>query len=418
MALLTEIGLKAKIKKTKKELKEKNSRDITFAIESGLSVRVFSNGRTCFQYRYTAPGQKSKKRYVYGDYPGISLVKARERHADAKKQVRSGIDINLEKSLDTQKRIAEPTIQEMFNRYQVDYLSKLKRPKQSIYYFDKDILPKLGPMKVSDIKRVHLTDRLMTVVRRGAPVGANKLLSMLKMFFRYCVESGAIDQSPADGISKKFIGGTEKPVERALSFDEVRIFWTTIDSGPFSRQVILVLKLLLLTGARVGEVCHVEWKEIDFSSRIWTIPPEKNKTETEHKVYLHDMAMDCINELKTLSGNSRFVVQSPYTGKGEVPLNPNSVSFALREHADYFGFKEPFTPHDLRRTAATLMNEIGIQPFIVEKLLNHKLRGMQAVYNRAEYWPERVEALKFWEEKIRQLAAGDKVIPITKAKGA
>jgi integrase len=412
MAMLTEIGLKARIKKTKKKLEKANIRDSSFAIEGGLSMRVFQNGRACFQYRYSRPGKEGKSRFVYGDYPSISLEKARELHSEAKKQVRAGVDINSEKALETQKRIAEPTIQEMFDRYQVDYLATLKRPKQTIYYFDKDVLPEIGQMKVSDVKRANLTNLLMKVVRRGAPVGANKLLSMLKIFFRYCVESGTIEHNPADLISKKFIGGTEKPVERALSIDEVRKFWTTIDAGPFSRQVILVLKLLLLTGARVGEVCNAEWKEIDLNSHIWTIPAEKNKTATEHRVSLHDMAMNCIDELKTLSGNSRFVVQSPYQGKGEVPLNVNSVSFALRAHADYFGFKEPFTAHDLRRTAATLMNEIGIQPFIVEKLLNHKLRGMQAVYNRAEYWPERVEALKRWEEKIKQIAAGKKVIQL------
>lgn len=411
--MMTEIGLKAKIKKTLAGLKKDNIPDRVFAIESGLSMRVFQNGRACFQYRYMVPGSKNKKRYVYGDYPNISLEKARELHAEAKKQVRSGIDINAEKAVLTQKRIAEPTIAEMFERYKVDYLStKLKNPRQTIYYFAKDVLPAIGPMKVSDVKRANLTDLLMKVVRRGAPKGANKLLSMLKIFLRYCMESGVIEQNPADMISKKFIGGTEKPVERALSVDEVKIFWQKIDNGPFSRQAILVLKLLLLTGQRIGEVCNAEWSEIDLNTNIWTIPAEKNKTATEQKVYLHSESLACFNELKSLAGKSRFVVQSPYTGKGEIPLNTNSVSFALRAHADYFGFEKTFTAHDLRRTVATHMNEIGIMPHIVEKVLNHKLRGMMATYNRAEYWEERVKALEIWQEKIKQIANSEKVIPI------
>jgi integrase len=415
MAMLTEIGLKARIKKIMEILKSKNIRDRTFAVEKGLSMRVFQNGRMCFQYRYSVPGGNNKKRAVYGDYPDISLKKAREMHAEANKMVRSGVDINAEKVLNKLKRKGEPTIAKTFKKYQLNYLSTLKSPKQTIYIFKKDILPNIGLMKVCDLRRDHIVDILMKIVHRGAPVKANKTLGSVRTFLRYCVESGVIENNPADKISKKFIGGEEKSRDRYLAKSEIKAFWEKIDTAPFSRQVQLIMKILLLTGQRVGEVTGAEWSEIDFKNKIWTIPAEKSKTRVKNLVPLHDESLNCFRELSVLAGQSPFVSQSPNRPEIQRPLVYTSIAQAVRHHYDFFGF-DNWTPHDLRRTVSTWLNDMGVMPHVVEKILNHKMQGVMAVYNKAEYWEQRVEALKIWQEKIKQIIAGEKIIPINRKK--
>jgi integrase len=88
-----------------------------------------------------------------------------------------------------------------------------------------------------------------------------------------------------------------------------------------------------------------------------------------------------------------------------------TVNRAVKRHQDHFGIKK-WVPHDIRRTVATQLNELGVLPHVVEKILNHKMQGVMAVYNKAEYWPERVEALLQWQEKIKRIVAGKRIISI------
>jgi integrase len=414
MTRFTEIQLKAKIKKLSEELKKEDIRDKTFAIEDGLSMRVFRNGRNSFQYRYKLPKAQNKKRVVYGDYPAISLKEAREKHTEARKQVRSGIDISLEKTLEIQKRIEDPTINQAYERYKEGYLIKeLKRPERQFYLFEKDILPAIGKMKVKDMKRPHLVAVLDKIKHRGSPIQANRTLSALKTFFNYCVESGLLDDNPAAKISKKFVGGSEKPRKRFLTESEIKTFLEKLDTAPFSRQAQLVLKILLLAGQRVGEVCNAEWSEIDFKKGIWTIPSEKAKNGEENRVPLHYEAQLCFSELSVLARKSRFVCQSPQITDDERAILYTTVNRAVKRHQTHFEI-EQWTPHDLRRTVATHLNELGVMPHVVEKILNHKMQGVMAVYNQADYWEERVKALEIWQERIKQIVSSEKVIPIRK----
>lgn len=389
-------------------------KEYSLSDRDGLSLRVFSNGRKSFQYRYKLTGWKSYKRYVYGDYPKISLKEVRSLHAEAIKKVRAGIDLNLEKNTRIQKRIAEPIVKEAFEEYKKNYLFKeLKRPERQIYYFKKDILPAIGLMKIKDVTRRHLIKILDKIVKRNAPINANRTLSALKRFFGFCVERGMLDDNPSLQITKKAVGGSEKPKNRFLSESEIKELLQKIDDAPFSRQVRLAIKILLLTGQRVGELCNAEWPEIDLKERVWTIPPHKSKNGDENKAPLSDMTISCFSELKELSGESRFVLQSPQEKEKEKPIVYTTVNRAVLRHQKYFGL-EKWTPHDLRRTLATQLNELGVFPHVVEKILNHKMQGVMAVYNQAEYWEDKVKALNMWEEKIKQIMAGSKVVPLRK----
>jgi integrase len=403
---------------TDRKLKSVKAKDKEYSLsdKDGLSLRIFPHGRKSFQYRYKLTGWKSYKRYVYGDYPKISLKQARQLHAEALKKVKAGIDLNLDKKTKIQKRIAEPIIQKAFEEYKEKYLFKeLKRPEKQIYYFNKDILPAIALMKVKDVTRRHLIKILDNIVKRGAPVNANRTLSALKRFFGFCVERGMLNDNPALQITKKAVGGTETPKNRFLSENEIKTFWEKIDEAPFSRQVQLALKILMLTGQRVGELCNSEWSEIDMKKQVWIVPADKSKNGDENKVPLSNIAIECFSELKKMSGNSRFVLQSPQLKDMEKPIVYTTVNRAVLRHQEYFEL-EKWTPHDLRRTLATQLNELGVLPHVVEKILNHKMQGVMAVYNQAEYWEDKVKALNLWAERIKQIVAGKKVLKLRRKR--
>lgn len=426
---LTELKIKA--------LKAKEKEYSVFD-NDGLSIRVLPSGKKSFQYRYRLPGWENSqsKRYIYKpDYPTLSLKVARAKHSESLKKVAAGIDLNQEKNNAQLSRQADLTVAKAFKEYDERYLLKeLRAPERQLQYFKKDILPVIGKMKAKDVTRRHLIMILDRIVDRGAPIQANRTLSALKRFFGYCVGRGILNDSPALQISKSEVGGKETPRKRFFTIEEIRTLWERIDTAPFSNQVQLVLKILLLTGQRVGEICNAEWSEIDFENKIWTIPEEKSKNGEQNRIPLHEMALGCFRELDSFAvyynpepKHSRYVCQSPQVRKqikgdrkskniiNEAPIVYTAVNRAVKRHQDYFKI-EKWVPHDLRRTVATQLNELGVLPHVVEKILNHKMQGVMAVYNKAEYWQERVDALKLWQEKIRQIISVENVIAINRKR--
>ncbi len=109
------------------------------------------------------------------------------------------------------------------------------------------------------------------------------------------------------------------------------------------------------------------------------------------------------NELKTLAKKSKFVLQSPQV-KDEEPIIYTTVNRAVLRHQNHFKI-EKWTPHDLRRTVSTQLNEMGILLHVVEKILNHRMQGVMAVYNKAEYYDQKVSALNQWAKRIEEIVS-------------
>jgi len=384
-------------------------KEYTVSDANGLSIRIRPNGRKVFQYRYTIQGRTRK--HTYGNYPQLSLSAARAKHAQAVLQVKQGVDLNDEKLAAKQEAWSDPTIEELADEYNRRYLLKnLKRPKDPFELIQRNILPQLGKRKANSIKRKDIVWALSKIVDRGANVTANRTLGAVKGMFNYAVERGILENTPAAVITSKSIGGKEKPRDRFLLESEIKTFLEKLEKAPFSINIQLILKLLLYTGKRVGEVTQAKWGEIDFEKRIWTIPKEKSKNALEDRIHLTQTCLDCIAELKKLAGDSLWVCASPRNH--EKHISYTSVDRALKRHQSFFDLNEPFIPHDLRRTVSTHMNESGILPHIVEAVLNHKLPGISATYNLAGYLKDKKLALELWESKIKEILAGENVISI------
>lgn len=235
----------------------------------------------------------------------------------------------------------------------------------------------------------------------------------MKQIFGYAIQQGETVANPADLVGKASIA-TFVPKDRSLSPAEIRSFLDLLERVTTQPAIRLGLRLVLLTMVRKSELLDAVWEEFDFDAAVWTIPKERMKRGRAHNVYLSRQALEMFASLRTLSGDSRFVLPSPL--KSGAPMSRatfNRVTTAIAGLARKQQVAlEPFTVHDLRRTGSTLLNELGFNRDWIEKSLAHEEgRSSRGVYNKAEYELQRRHMLQEWADMIDAWAEGRKRTP-------
>ena len=167
-------------------------------------------------------------------------------------------------------------------------------------------------------------------------------------------------------------------------------------------------KLLLLTMVRKSELTNATWSEINFSEALWTIPKERMKRRNPHLVFLSQQALDIFIAMKTFAGGSDFVLPSRYDSDAPMSAATLNQVLTLTYKAAQKDGKSltKFGPHDLRRTASTLLHEAGYNTDWIEKCLAHEQKGVRAVYNKAEYREQRAAMLQDWADMIDEWTSG------------
>jgi integrase len=409
---------------------------------NGFTIRVWPSGSKTWLYLYTLDGKRRKMNL--GQYPDVSLETARQRFEDAKRQVKNGIDPMQVEEQAKEERINAPTIANLID----EYIEKHAKPNKRGWAEDKRILERdalkaWGKRKAADITKRDVVLLLEKIVDRGSPGSANNNFKIIRKMFKFAVQRDILQHTPCEGVVMP------SPInnrDRVLSAEEIRTLWQTIDSSVMSDEIRRVLKLILLTGQRPGEVVGMHTDEID--GRWWTIPIERSKNKKAHRVYLTDTALELIGQLETadtLTGELKpkgCIFPSPRIKKAAdgtplpaEPIQGNAVAHAVRinllgwvlKKGNYACDKDgqrisegnrlginTFTPHDLRRTAATMLSEIGFLDEIIDAVLNHTKQGIIKTYNRNRYDKEKQQALEAWERKLNGIISGasSKVIPM------
>jgi integrase len=363
----------------------------------GLRLRVTPNGVKSFCFCFQRSGRPV--RLMIGRYPDVSLRLAYETHADLVKRLNRGEDIRVQPPRGARGTgvATEPpedalTVGDLAEEFAKRYLRlERKNPREAELVIQSNIVRYWRNRAAKSITRrdgVLLLDR---VVDRGRKVMANRVAALLSQMFTFAVERGMLDASPF--VSMPRPGGTEKSRRRKLDEREIRIFCKKLTRSRLNAEMRIALKLILVTAQRPGEVALAAWSEFDLERRLWTIPPERSKNGQEHQVPLSDLALTLIRHLRRRFGETRFLIPSRcWRARDGAPITVRALSQGIRDRRDYFSLPA-FTPHDLRRTAASLMTASGVPRLHVEKVLNHTIDDVAEIYDRHDYSEEKRQAI-------------------------
>jgi integrase len=261
----------------------------------------------------------------------------------------------------------------------------------------------LHRLRLSEIDRRTIAARLGEIETANGPVARNRVRSSLSAFFSWCVTEGLLDANPVQGTAKLDEGGSR---ERTLTQVELAELWSALEGEP-NAQFADIVRLLILTGQRREEVGALRWSEIDRG--LIVLPPERTKNRRQHEVPLSRQALAIIERQPRRKGRD-FVFgigELGFSGWSDCKARLDQALLTARRKANHKAKAMPeFRLHDLRRSCATGMAELGVQPHIIEAVLNHvsgHKAGVAGIYNRARYEGEMRSALQAWADHIDQV---------------
>jgi integrase len=259
----------------------------------------------------------------------------------------------------------------------------------------------LHGMPLDTITRRDIAARVVAIVRESGSPTAARARGALSSFFVWAMQMGLVENNPTIGSTKP---AESKPRERTLADEELARIWKCCGDDAFGK----VIRLLVLTACRRAEIGDMCWSEVDLDRGTFTIPARRAKNGRAHTLPLMPMMRDIITSVPRLASRDQLfgVRGDGFTGwvKGKRALDERSGVTA-------------WTVHDVRRSAATRMADLGVQPHIIEQILNHQSghkAGPAGIYNRSSYTNEVRSALALWEDHVRTRVEGGerKVVPI------
>jgi integrase len=349
--------------------------EIADSVISGLRLVVQPSGHRSFVYRYTSGGQY-RKLTLQAD----AIKAARIEAGKAMETIAAGVDPCAAK-----KRGADPdgTVTAAVARYTERHVQNL-RPGTACYVRRElaAITEAWGNRQLSTIGKRDVIALIDDAAKRGANA-ANARHKTVAALLRWCANRAEIEASPAAGISRDKVVSRD----RVLNDAEIAVVWKAADAagGPPGA----LAKLLLLTAARRTEISALQWPELHADAI--RLPASRVKTNNDHVIPLTP-AMHAI--LDPLPRVGRYVL----TG-GDFPISTGSRA----KDAIKTPTLAPWTMHDLRRSVATGMAELKVQPHVIELCLNHMPRGVAAIYNRARYATEIKAAFELWSDHIETI---------------
>lgn len=434
--------------KSKSGLKLQEFRDEAL---HGLELRVSEGGSKSWRLHYTRRSDGKRRAVTLGSYPALALKEARRRA----KQLQAEIE-DEEKRADpaggAKARREAETFEELAAAWIERHAIPNKSPRALVddrSMLSRHVLPEIGQMKAREITKrdvIRLLDKVVSKPDARQPAKKarklthrpNRVFELVRAIFHWAVGRDLLKFDPTMGLSPPI--KNEKPRERELSESEIKQLWDALGMAPVARRstkglrlgervvsdsdlpmtkaTALALKLALVTAQRIGEVTGIAMSELTLSdiAPIWIIPRERSKNGQPNRVPLPPIAIQLIKEVRELSPDSDWLFPS---ANGTGPIDPHAPTKALERARPVIGL-EDFRIHDLRRTAATRMAELGVSPHTISLVLNHvsARRGTVTgkVYNQYSYDREKREALDAWGVRLVQILAGDKGVVVRMAR--
>ena len=388
---------------------------------AGLVLDVRPSGMRTGSVRYQPGGRKARtfRWYKIGDARVISLADACDR---AKKVVTAVEDEQRDPYVERVEQIrGGQTFAELFEDWFARHaLPKLARAPTDLTVYSCHIQQHFAKTLLADLKRIEIGRYRDKVATDASPLTSNTVIELISRVLNWAVDEGMLEVNPAARLRKV---GTKRPRERVLSGNDIANFWHALATkdamtgehmargekgrmlSPATRSI---LRLLLLTGQRRGEVTNALKSELDLTSAepVWTIPGTRTKNGLLHRLPLCPMAaMEFGAARATSPPISPFVF--PSRDDSAKPVLATTVTRAMARLVSELQIPT-VSPHDLRRTVGTEMARLGLPVHVRSLVLNHSpmSRGItDAVYNRYAYDNEKRQALAAWEQRLAALIA-------------
>lgn len=400
----------------------------------GLFLRVRPSGAKSWLFSFSLPNNRHLIRMTLGSLKDISLKEARAKLPELHDQVSQGIDPRNARAAKKTENVLAITMQKLFD----DWIEFMKLANEITPTWIKrhedrwrlHLRKKLGNLFVKDVTRAHLAGALDAMARKGIKEETRKALTTLNLMLDYGLTRHSIEHNPARMLKPKdFAASANRSCDRTLSLAELRKLWKALDRTVYVKTrhenkpavnpiISTAIKLLILTGARRTEVAAMRWDELSLETGIWSLPADRTKNRKGHSIYLARVSVELINDLKKLTGQSKFVFDN---GSGHIHSDsltsainrllkvPNDPKAMKKASMAPLSDMKPFSIHDIRRSAATAWGEhLKVKPHVIEQMLNHQpLNRLVAIYQRATYSVEQKAAWLAWGEMIEQQVAKD-----------
>lgn len=367
----------------------------------GFILRVTKKGHKSFAYRYWYDGQS--RQITIGSVDEKSLAKAREKAREFRDNVRDGIDPQRQRQYE---RVSKPiTLGEYIELFKNDYVKRKLKPSTR-----KSYRSRLNKITKDSISELLLKDVARTDVRKflkkeanDFPINANRLHSILSKVFNEAIEDGQLSENPIKGMNKI---AEEKKRDPHYKSDDIIAIWAAIADEWQPLQGLL--KMLMITGQRLGETKKMKWDDIHDDMWIIPISDQKTgkKTNRNHKVPLSNLALDVLEQMKPYNGSSEFVFASLKDQGKELTHFKGAIDRVRKKT----GLAD-FVIHDLRHIVATQLIELDIAFTTVGRVLNHKaLAGdnkITARYINTDLMKQKEAALVKWANELKRLTTGE-----------
>ena len=434
-------------------------------------VRVSGFGVVSVRFMYAFKWQGNVKWRSCGTFPNKSLAEIRKERDHAKKQVEAGIDPRAGKKAerieaqakveaiikaDEQKRIENKTFKDLFDVWIKDGPGRADGNKYIIQTFSKHAIPALGSIAIRELSEQHLRAVYRSIIASGRTATAVELSKDIGQMLRWAEKRKPwralmIDGNPSElvEIEKLVPTGYIKERTRLLSVDEIKKLKFIFDNitanysaaeskyeaeRPLKKEVQLAMWLCLSTLCRIGELLMTEWKHVDFKARTWFIPAENTKGKKGKKraqlVYLSDFALTHFEQLHSLTGDSDWVFPAKYKdghvclksaskqiGDRQMKFKQRTKKLACRVENNSLVLGDvEWTPHDLRRTGSTMMQELKISRDVINLCQNHFIGSkLDSVYLLYEYADQKREAWYKLGDRLEAILSASNVVSLKSA---
>lgn len=386
----------------------------------GLQLRVTEAGSKTWALTYKSPGTGKWAKVALGRYPSMGLAEAKGKAIDIGAEIRKGRD-----PIHDQKKDAPvDTFATLAARYMREHELRNSRggrrsrsTVEAQRILDVDVMPRIGHLRSEMLSKHHVMGVVEAIADRGAYVASDRALGLIRAIYNWACGTGRMEQNPTLGLKKRNAGRARS---RVLSHHELASFWNVIGCPHCGITLDLrdAYRLQLLTGARIGEVIGAPRAEVDLDRALWTIAAARTKARREHVVPLSPHAVSIFRGAIARSDKRyfdrgggghnaeddgvRWIFPSPRNL--DKPIDAHAATtgiLRLRKRFAEAGIADNFNTHDLRRTVATSLGELGIADETIERVLNHAPRSVAGRhYNHARYQKQIRQALETWNAQL------------------